>query len=129
MKLQKMLFRLDDAMDLRKCKGASWSWRLCGETIEGKQLTLRTAKIGRGEKRWDPTKLIGETLRVTFDATARGNLVADLWRPSWAEGDDLAALFAHDRTLYQVEQERLTLQATVSAHTEQVAVRVGICRL
>ena len=60
MKLQKMLFRLDDAMDLRKCKGASWSWRLCGETIEGKQLTL---------------------------------------------------------------------QATVSAHTEQVAVRVGICCL
>lgn len=113
MKREKILFKLEGAKDLRKRKSAPWSWCMEGETIEGRKLTLRTSKVGPSEKRWDPTKFVGQTFRVTLHATSQGTLMADLWRPSWAEGEDLAALFAHERTLYQVEQERQTLAAAV----------------
>ena len=129
MKTQKMLFKLDQATDLRRRKDALWSWCLEGETIEGRFLTLRTAKVGRGELRWDPAKLIGETLRLSFHETPLGNLMADLWRPSWAEEEDLAALFVHERRLYQVDQERLALNEAVRGHASESLARVGSRRL
>ena len=112
MKLQKMLIRLDEASDRRKCKGAPWAWMLWGDSIEG-PIWLRTSKVGPNEKRWDPTKLVGCTLRLTYRTTPAGFLSADLWRPAWAEGEDLAALFDKERTLYLVEQERQELLTTV----------------
>lgn len=129
MKTQKILFKLNHAADLRRRKDATWSWCLLGETIESRCLTLRTVKIGRGELRWDPSKLIGETIRLSFHKTPIGNLMADLWRPSWAEEEDLAALFAHERRLYQVDQERLALNAAIRGHASESPVRVGSRRL
>lgn len=112
MKLRKMLFRLEGVEDLRKRKNAPWSWCLRGRVIEG-QVSLLTSKVGPNEKRWDPVKLVGQTLRITYHTTASGTLMADLWRPSWAEGEDLSALFDMERTLYLVEQERQELLAAV----------------
>ena len=129
MKTQKILFKLNHACDLRRRKDAPWSWCLLGETIEGRCLTLRTAKVGRSETRWDPAKLIGETLSLSFHETPIGNLIADLWRPWWAEDEDLAALFAHERRLYQVDQERLALNSAVRENAAESHVRVASRRL
>ena len=112
MKLRKMLFRLEGVEDLRKRKSAPWSWCLRGRDIEG-QVSLLTSKVGPNEKRWDPVKLVGQTLRLTYHTTASGTLMADLWRPSWAEGEDLSALFDMERTLCLVEQERQELLGAV----------------
>ena len=129
MKTQKMLFKLNHVDDLRRRKNAPWAWSFHGATIDGRCLTLRTAKVGRGETRWDPAKLIGETLRLSFHETPLGNLIADLWRPWWAEEEDLAALFAHERRLYQVDQEQLALNTAVQGHASESAVRVASRRL
>ncbi len=113
MKHKKMLFRLTAATDLRKNRKMPPRWAFHGETIEGNQITLTTAKIGHGEVRWFPNQIMGKTIRVSYHQTTTGNFVADLWRPSWAEDEDLEALFAKERTLYRVEQERLAITEAV----------------
>lgn len=112
MKLQKMLFRLEDVEDLRKRKGAPWSWRLRGRDIKG-EVSLLTCRVGRNEVRWDPVGLIGQTLRITYHTTTAGTLMADLWRPTWAEGEDLSALFDMERTRYLVGREQQDLRTSV----------------
>lgn len=122
MKLQKMLFRLDEASDRRKYKGAPWAWMLWGDSIEG-PIWLRTSKVGPHETRWDPTKLGGCTLRLTYRTTPAGFLWADLWRPSWAEGEDLDALFDKERTLYLIEKERQELRTDVTRFADSTCER------
>lgn len=120
MKPKKMLFRLTAATDLRKGPRMPYRWIFHGETIEGNQISMTTSKIGRGELRWFPKKIMGQTIRVSYHETAKGNFIADLWRPAWAEGEDLVKLFAHERTLYLVEQEHLAIEAEVMEHQASV---------
>lgn len=110
---KKILFKLLSFEPLPLGKGRCPRWKLRGETIEGDQLVMTTAVIGKSELRWHPRSVQGETLRVTYHRTRSGTLMADLWRPSWAEGEDLAAQFAMARTRYLVEQERQALAAEV----------------
>lgn len=127
--MKKMLFRLDAAKDLREHAGQPWLWSLEGETIEGKKLTMRTSRVGRNEMRWFPTNLIGEVLQLTYHETRTGNLMADLWRPHWAEGRDLRAEFNDQRTLYRVEQERQALLAESQAAIQHVNIRQALRRV
>lgn len=119
--MKKMLFRIEAATDLRKRKDQPWSWSMEGWAVDGKRLTMRTSRVGRHEKRWIPTKLIGQVVQLTYHETKTGKLMADLWRPSWAEGEDLVALWC--------EQERQALHAVSQATTQHMNVRQGPRRM
>lgn len=122
MKSYKVLFHLQQAKGIQRGKRVPLMWSLDGETIDGKRLLLQTSMIGRGERRWKPTSLIGAFLRVTYHITSAGNFKADLWRTSTDEGEDLSAEFSKERTLYRVQQERLALQAAVVQAVEGPAL-------
>jgi hypothetical protein len=111
---KKILFKLKSFKPVRRRAWTCPRWTLHGETIEGDQVSMTTGIYGNGELRWNPKSVVGETLRVTYHLTRNGNMVADLWRPSWAEGEDLGALFAQERTKYLVEQERQALVVEVA---------------
>lgn len=126
---KKMLFKLEAATDLRTGPRQPCSWLLHGETVEGRRLTMRTSLMGPSEKRWIPGTILGQTLRVSYHKTRAGNLVADLWRPSWAEGENLDALFAKEHARYRVEKERQELEAESLKAASQAIVRHNTRRI
>lgn len=109
MKRKQMLFRLESAQALRRTPAYGDRWILRGRTISGDLLTMRTASFGSGEQRWNPNHLVGLAVRITFHTTPAGNHIADLWRKSEDDDEDLNALFAREQTLHAVALEKREL--------------------
>jgi hypothetical protein len=109
MKRKQLLLRLESAHALPRTPASGFRWMIRGRTISGELLTMRTATFGRGERRWIPNFLVGSVVRITFHTTQAGNHIADLWRNSGDEGEDLDALFVREQTLHAVALERCEL--------------------
>jgi hypothetical protein len=117
MKKYKELLHLQEVSELpRTARGSRWWW-LAGETIDGTYQMLRTSRIGRGERRWNPSHLVGDFLRITYHITEAGNFNVDLWRTSSDENEDLAERFAEERRRHRAEQDRLAILSVLESET------------